>query len=78
MRVSAACWAFAIALVTAGRGDAATFDLQSASITDINAAFDAGALSSEKLVKLCIARINAYDHRLRHGAVDALALEGEP
>jgi Asp-tRNA(Asn)/Glu-tRNA(Gln) amidotransferase A subunit family amidase len=40
---------------------AATFDLQTASIADINAAFDAGALTSEQLVKLCLARIKAYD-----------------
>ena len=40
---------------------AATFDLTSASIAEINAAFDAGALTSEKLTQLYLARIEAYD-----------------
>ena len=40
---------------------AETFELTEASIADINAAFDAGALSSEKLVALYLARIEAYD-----------------
>jgi amidase len=40
---------------------AATFDLSKASIADINAAIGAGALSSEKLVSLYLARIAAYD-----------------
>jgi len=41
-----------------------TFDLQTATIADINAAIDAGALTSERLVALYLARIAAYD---RHG-----------
>ena len=40
---------------------AATFDLSTATIADINAAFDSGALTSEKLVQLYLARIAAYD-----------------
>ncbi len=40
---------------------AATFELATANVADINAAFDAGALSSEKLVSLYLARIAAYD-----------------
>ena len=40
---------------------ATTFDLTSASIADINAAFDAGALTSERLTQLFLARIDAYD-----------------
>lgn len=40
---------------------AATFDLQTATIADINAAMDAGALTSERLVQLYLARISAYD-----------------
>ena len=40
---------------------AATFDLSTASIADINAAIDAGALTSEKLVGLYLKRIEAYD-----------------
>ncbi len=40
---------------------AAEFDLSTATIADIHAAIDAGALSSEKLVSLYLARIDAYD-----------------
>lgn len=40
---------------------AATFDLSTATVADINAAFDAGALTSEKLTRLYLARIAAYD-----------------
>lgn len=40
-----------------------TFELTTASIADINAAFDAGALSSEKLVQLYLKRIEAYDEK---------------
>jgi len=40
---------------------ARTFDLSSASIVDINTAFDAGALTSEQLTRLYLARIAAYD-----------------
>jgi amidase len=40
---------------------ARTFDLSTAAITDINAAFDAGALTSEQLTRLYLARIAAYD-----------------
>jgi amidase len=41
--------------------DAATFDLQTATLADINAAFDAGALTAEKLTQLYLNRIAAYD-----------------
>lgn len=40
-----------------------TIDLDSATIADLNAAFNSGALTSEKLVELCLARIHAYDHQ---------------
>jgi len=39
-----------------------TLEFDSATIADLNAAFDSGALTSEKLVELCLARIHAYDH----------------
>jgi len=39
----------------------AQFDLTTASIADINAAFDSGALTAEHLVELYLARISAYD-----------------
>src|SRR3954471_7906700 len=42
---------------------AAEFDLQTATIEDINKAFDAGALTSEKLVQLYLNRIEAYDKK---------------
>ena len=40
---------------------AETFELTTATIAEINAAFDAGALTSERLVELCLARIETYD-----------------
>ena len=47
--------------VSAQSGAGRTFDLTTASIADINAAFDAGALTSERLTQLYLARIAAYD-----------------
>jgi amidase len=38
-------------------------DLENATIADINAAFNAGTITSEKLTALFLARINAYDRR---------------
>ncbi len=43
------------------RAAAATFDLETASVQDIQAAVDAGALTYERLVQLYQARIQAYD-----------------
>src|SRR5882762_4210273 len=40
---------------------AKTIDLDSATIADVNAAFKAGTLTAEKLVQLCLARIQSYD-----------------
>src|SRR5882724_1459538 len=40
---------------------ARSFDLSTATLADINAAMDAGALTSEKLVSLYLKRIEAYD-----------------
>ncbi len=37
-------------------------DLTTASIADLNAAFDAGTLTSERLVQMYLDRIEAYDH----------------
>jgi SAM-dependent methyltransferase len=51
----------ATALVVMPPRAARTFDLSTASITDINAAFDAGALTSEGLTRLYLSRIAAYD-----------------
>ena len=40
---------------------AKTIDLDSATIADINAAFEAGTLTAESLVQLCLTRIRSYD-----------------
>ncbi len=40
---------------------AKTMDLESATIADIDAAFKSGNLTAEKLVQLCLARIQTYD-----------------
>jgi amidase len=42
---------------------AATFRLEEATISDINRAFDAGALTSQELVQLYLNRIEAYDDK---------------
>ena len=52
-----------IALCNAPHAHAATFDLETAGVPEIQAAVDAGALTYEKLVKLYLARIAAYDHQ---------------
>lgn len=51
------CWS----LVTPVGLRGAQFDLSTATVADIQSAIDAGALSSEKLVGLYLARIAAYD-----------------
>lgn len=50
-------------LASASAAFAARFDLSTATVADINAAFDKGALTSEKLVSLYLARIEAYDKK---------------
>jgi len=40
-----------------------TLDLDAATIADINAAFEKGTLTSEHLVQMFLARIDAYDHK---------------
>jgi amidase len=40
-----------------------TIDLDSATIADLNAAFNAGTLTAEKLTQMCLARIEAYDRK---------------
>jgi amidase len=51
----------ALMLETAIAAPVHTFKLEEATIAEINAAFDSGALTSEKLVKLYLARIAAYE-----------------
>jgi len=50
-------------VLAAAQASAKTFELDSATIADLNAAFDAGALTAEDLVQLCLARIKAYDRQ---------------
>ncbi len=53
---------FAVALLAAPPGAAAQpLDLDSATIAQLSAAMDAGTLTSERLVQLSLARIEAYD-----------------
>ena len=58
---SAAAAIASLLAVTAESAVAATFRLQDATISDINKAFDAGALTSEQLVNLYLNRIDTYD-----------------
>ncbi len=60
--LSPALLACVLALATPGLR-AATFNLETATIADINAAVAAGALTSEKLVQLSLARIAAYEDK---------------
>src|SRR5882724_6405598 len=54
---------FAALLAAAPLAHSAAFDLSTATIADIQAAFDSGTLTSEKLVQLYLARIEAYDQK---------------
>jgi amidase len=49
--------------VTFASAAARTINFDAATIADINAAFDAGTLTSEGLTRLCLARIAAFDRR---------------
>ena len=51
----------ALASIVIPPSHAETFRLSEATVSDINAAMDAGALTSEGLVQLYLNRINAYD-----------------
>jgi amidase len=51
----------ATSLVVSAVADSRVFTLETASVQSINAAFDAGALTSEKLLDLYLARIAAYE-----------------
>src|SRR5258708_15983712 len=52
---------FAAALLAASPARAASLDLSTATIADLQAAMEKGALTSEKLASLYLARIAAYD-----------------
>ena len=63
LRISSAFAALLFVLALAPITAASTIDLDAATIADLNAAFDAGMLTAEQLVQLCLARIEAYDRR---------------
>src|SRR3954454_3243751 len=64
MRQRRVCFiALLLATVALTPAFARTLDLDSATIADLNAAFDAGTLTAEKLVTLCLARITAFDRK---------------
>ncbi len=49
--------------LTAFAQEPRTISLDSATVADLNAAFDAGSLTSEQLVQMSLARIRAYDRQ---------------
>jgi amidase len=61
--VLAACALVAVSVLPLQGARAATFDLGTATVADIQAAMDSGALTSEKLVQMYLARIEAYDQK---------------
>jgi amidase len=52
-----------LVLLSAAVASPRTIDLDSATIADFNAAFNFGTLTSERLVQMCLARIQAYDRQ---------------
>ncbi len=63
MTLRLAAIVFALALLPWSTALAQEIDLDSATIAHLNAAMDAGTLTSERLVQLSLARIDAYDHK---------------
>ena len=59
--VAATLLAACLSLLAAAQARAADFNLEEATIADIDAAFDSGTLTSRKLVELYLKRIEAYD-----------------
>ncbi len=63
-RIRRMCVVIAAATLAAyGSALARTIDFDAATIADINAAFDAGTLTSESLTRMCLARIAAFDRQ---------------
>jgi amidase len=54
-------WLSIVALLWGAHASAATFDLSTATVADIQQALTQGQLTSEKLVQLYLSRIEAYD-----------------
>jgi amidase len=64
MRTRRVCVAVVVAtLVMLGSALAGTIEFDAATVADINAAFDAGTLTSEALTRMCLARIEAFDRK---------------
>ena len=61
--VPAAALAAVLCLTSLTPTRATSFDFDVMTIADINRAFDRGALTAERLVQLCLARIDAYDRK---------------
>jgi amidase len=55
--------AIGLAASTWAASAARAVDFDALTIADINRAFDSGAMTAEKLVQLCLARIDAYDRK---------------
>ena len=53
----------ATTFLTLGPVFAKTIEVDAATIAEINAAFDAGTLTAETLVQMCLARIDAFDRK---------------
>jgi len=61
LRTSLAGAGFVFALLISASVSAARFELMEATIADINKAYDDGSITAERLVKLYLDRIEAYD-----------------
>ena len=57
------CLVFCLLGALLASAQATPVDFDALTIADINRAFENGALTSEKLVQLCLARIQAYDRQ---------------
>lgn len=55
--------AVSLLVASQSRAWAQALELDSATVADLNAAFDKGTLTSERLVQLSLARIDAYDRK---------------
>ena len=62
-RASAAALVATILVALAPLAANKTIDVDAATIAEINAAFDAGTLTAESLVQMCLARIAAFDRK---------------
>ena len=60
--IAALLWA-ALLCTTLAQAGTRTINFDAATVAELNAAFNAGTLTSEKLVQSCLARIQAYDHQ---------------